>query len=421
VPKDVRVTADELAIQSFDYLGDGELVGFGGHLCIEEHLQQQVAELFAQVCGVVALDRVQHFVGLFQRVFADGPGCLFAIPGATVRSAQAGHDGDGLCEQLISRSGSWVRLRLQGLGFRVHGTTVRDAPEDNARRCRENRINLAAVILIPMLYLTAAAAGLLFGSFLNVCIARLPRHASIAWPGSHCPRCAAPIRAWENVPLVSFVLLRGRCRRCRKPISWRYPLVEAGLAVLFVLCIGRISTIVLVESWVFCFLLLGLFVMDLETFRLPDAFTLPGLGLGLVQTLLPGDGLASQLRLTEHAPFSAPRMPALTGSLVGAAGAAATLLLIRWAYRRLRQRDGMGLGDVKLAAMLGAWLGVTGVALTFMLAVVLAAVAGLAAMAVLRRPAASLRLPFGSFLALGALLCLFMGEPLLRWYFSFWR
>ncbi len=437
LPEDVGVTTDQLAIEPGDHLVNRELPCLGGHLRIEKHLQQQVAELLAKVRGVLPLNGVQHFVGFFKGVLADRQRRLLAIPRAAVRPAQTGHDGDGLCEQLTCRAGNGAR-------FRVHGITVPDAGK---RHCRiaertvprsagsistprveagsENALSLAAVISLPMLYLSALVAGLLFGSFLNVCIARLPRHASVAWPGSHCPHCAAPIRPWDNIPLVSFVLLRGRCRSCRRPISWRYPLVEAALAALFVLCARRFSGaalpgFALLESCVLCFLLLGLFAMDLETFRLPDAFTLPGLALGLLQALLPGGGLAAQLRLTEHAPFALPRIPALTGSLAGAAGAAATLLLIRWMYRLLRRREGMGLGDVKLAALLGAWLGIAGAALTLVLAVVLAAVVGVAAMAVLRRPAASLRLPFGCFLSAGAALCIFMGEPLLRWYFGFW-
>lgn len=255
-----------------------------------------------------------------------------------------------------------------------------------------------------------------------MCIARLPRHQSIAWPGSRCPQCHAPIRAWDNIPLLSFLLLRGACRSCRKRISIRYPLVEAALAGLFLLCALRFHTPApLGESCVLSFLLLGLFVMDLEIFRLPDAFTLPGIALGALQCALPGGGLASELALARNAPYPLPSLPPLVGSALGAAGAAGLLLLIRWLYSVVRKREGMGLGDVKLAALLGAWLGVAGAGLTLMLGVLLAAFAGVLASVALRRPAGALRLPLGSFLCAGGLLTLFTGSYILKWYFSFWR
>ena len=266
----------------------------------------------------------------------------------------------------------------------------------------------------------AIAAGLLLGSFLNVCIARLPRHRSIVWPGSHCPRCSAPIRPWDNLPLVSYGLLRGRCRDCGGRIPIRYPLVEAGLAALFLAAAACFpSPVVLAEAATLCFLLLGLLAMDAETFLLPDSFTLPGLGLGLGQTLLPGGGLAAALRLGSHAPFAAPQWAPWVWSLLGAAGAAGVLLAIRWTYWLVRRREGMGLGDVKLAAMLGAWLGVAGAALSLVLAVL---VAGLAGLVLLRRGERAVgKLPFGSFLCGAALISLFAGEGILTWYFSFWR
>ena len=242
------------------------------------------------------------------------------------------------------------------------------------------------------------------------------------WPGSHCPRCGAPIRPWDNLPLVSFLLLGGRCRRCRQRISWRYPLVEAGLALLFL----RVVTLPLASATaarlaVLCFLLLGLLVMDAETYRLQDAFTLPGTALGILQTGTPGAALAPTLNLLTTAPFPAPHWPAWLGSLAGAAGAAAIFFAIRWTYWLVRRQEGIGLGDIKLAAMLGAWMGLAGAALTLALAVLLAAVAGLAMLAIQRGPAAQLRLPLGSFLCGAGLLTLFRGQDILTWYFHFWR
>ncbi len=266
----------------------------------------------------------------------------------------------------------------------------------------------------------AVVAGLLFGSFLNVCIARLPEHRSIAWPGSRCPRCSAPIRAVDNIPLLSFVLLRGRCRHCRKPISLRYPLVEAGLAALFLLAAVRFPfPWQFAEAAVFCFLLLGLLGMDAETLLLPDSFTLPGIGLGLLQATLTPGGLISTLRLTSGAPIALPHFPPAASSLLGSAGAAASLWLIRWLYRLLRHREGMGLGDVKLGALLGAWLGIAGVALTLVLGTLFASVGGLILLARGKTTVGPLRLPFGSFLCLGGLFVLFAGKSILTWYFHF--
>lgn len=268
----------------------------------------------------------------------------------------------------------------------------------------------------------AIAAGLLLGSFLNVCIARLPQHRSIAWPGSHCPVCKAPIQPIDNIPLLSFLLLRGRCRACHTRISWRYPLVEAGLVALFAFAAIRFEQqpLALIEAAALCFLLLGLLVMDWEIFRLPDSFTLPGIVLGVIQTLLPNGGLISTLRLARTAPMALPHWPPVISSLAGALGGAGLLLLIRLIYRLLRQREGMGLGDVKLAALLGAWLGVAGAGLSLMLAILLGAAVGLLLIARGRQPAGTSRLPFGTFLCTGGLLTLFCGEPILTWYFSFW-
>ena len=275
----------------------------------------------------------------------------------------------------------------------------------------------------------AAGAGLLFGSFLNVCIARLPQHRSIAWPGSHCPRCQAPIRAFDNVPLVSFLLLGGRCRSCRERIAWRYPLTEAALAVLWCACFvefdGTAHPMLLpFEAAAFCFFALGLLGMDLETFLLPDSFTLPGAGLGLISAALPGGGLTSTNLLAAIAPFHVPALSPLAGSVLGLIAAPGVLMLIRVAYRLLRGREGMGLGDVKLAAMLGAWLGFAGVALSLVIGVLLGCVLAVAVVIRARTthvPGKSSRVPLGAALCVGGLVELFRGELLLRWYFNFWR
>jgi leader peptidase (prepilin peptidase)/N-methyltransferase len=276
---------------------------------------------------------------------------------------------------------------------------------------------------VDLPYLIAWAFALLvalfFGSFLNVCISRLPRHESIAWPGSHCPRCVAPIRARDNVPILSFLLLRGLCRDCRRPISPRYPLVEAAYTILVAGCLARFGfTFNAAAASGFCFLILGLLVMDLETMRLPDAFTLPGIALGLIWAF--------------SAPFTANpraslRLPLLHAAHVAlsALGWALILLILRWSYYAIRHRQGLGLGDIKLIAMIGACLGAERTGLVFFLAVLCAALAGILAMLRQRARAepltpGTLQLPLGTFLGLAALYTMFWGTRTLNWYVSFY-
>lgn len=252
--------------------------------------------------------------------------------------------------------------------------------------------------------------GLAFGSFLNVCIARLPRHRSLLRPGSHCPDCSAPIRPIDNIPLLSWLALRGRCRACRHAISWRYPAVEFATAALFLLSFLRLGlTLSGIGMDVLCFLLLGLAVMDAETMRLPDAFTLTGISLGVIYAaLLPADMLAERLL---HA----------GESLLWALVAALVLLIIRWSYQLLRHVEGMGMGDVKLLAMIAAWLGPGPTLLTLVLGTLATALFGVLALLVAPRHRRSLatRLPLGSFLCAAALYTAFAGQPILHWYSKF--
>ena len=279
--------------------------------------------------------------------------------------------------------------------------------------------------------------GLAFGSFLNVCIARLPRHRSIVRPGSACPNCGAQIRAWDNIPLVSFAVLRGRCRHCRWRIPWRYPAVEIATASLFLLAYLRHGlTLAAAGAAVLSFLLLGLAVMDAETMRLPDAFTLPGIALGIIWSglefgftkdwsqavggtavLLGGFGIAVSK------PFAHVKLMvgAMIVSAVWAVCAALLIVLIRWLYYALRHREGMGLGDAKLLAMIAAWLGPALTGLTFVLGAFAAAVFGIALAVRSRRSANPTRLAFGSFLCAAALYALFAGEPIITWYAGFFK
>jgi leader peptidase (prepilin peptidase)/N-methyltransferase len=239
----------------------------------------------------------------------------------------------------------------------------------------------------------AAAYGLVFGSFLNVVVHRLPRGMSLVRPGSHCPACGAPIRWFDNVPVLSFLLLRGRCRACGAPISFRYPLVELASGCLAAAVVARFGlTSQGVEAMLLVMLLLPLGFIDLEHHLLPDVLTLPGIVLGLAGSLV--GGLAAPL-------------DAVIGAVVGAAVPYAVIVV----YRRLRGVEGMGLGDVKLLAMIGAFLGWRGVLLTLGLAATAGALLGLALIG-LGKGRRDTELPFGTFLAGAAAVVLFAGQPL---------
>ena len=300
--------------------------------------------------------------------------------------------------------------------------------------------------------------GLLFGSFLNVCISRLPGHESIMTPGSHCMACGHSIRWYDNVPVLSWMLLRGRCRDCKARISWRYPAVELAVGVWFAIFIsdayeGVVHTwttndtvvtwfaghlIALVGSLILGFLLIGLMVMDWQTQRLPDAFTLTGIGIGFLLVcvqaffLAPGEGdivlnTTHQLRMSSPGSFASQGNVFLTGTealimgrIAAIAGAALILLAVRWGYKALRKRDGMGLGDVKLLAMIAAFLGFGETLLALFAGVLAASVYGIVLLA-RRRASGASRLPLGSFLAAGGLLSALLGPQILAWYMGLLR
>ena len=203
-------------------------------------------------------------------------------------------------------------------------------------------------------------AGLVFGSFLNVCIARIPRDESVVRPRSHCRTCGAPIRWWHNLPVLSFLLLRGRCRDCGSPISLRYPVVELLTGVIFAACYLWFG-----PSWTtlkFCvlgFLLIGLIFMDAETGLLPHEFTYPGIVLGLAFAwVAPGDAGGTWLLLAAfHRHVVSVRALSLLDSTLGALVGAA-FFYVAWAlYYLVRKRHGLGFGDIALIAMTGAFLG----------------------------------------------------------------
>ncbi|TMQ60479.1 MAG: prepilin peptidase [Candidatus Eisenbacteria bacterium] len=246
---------------------------------------------------------------------------------------------------------------------------------------------------------SAFATGLVLGSFLNVVIARLPRGESIVNPASRCPRCKKGILPWDNVPVLSFVFLGGRCRHCRRPISWRYPAVELLSGLLLWLLVQRVETpLLLVPQAAFLLALLAIAWIDLDTQTIPDVVTIPGVGLGLAASLFAPPGLA--------------------GALLGAVCGGASLWLVGALYERSTGVPGMGGGDVKLAAMMGAFLGVGGVFGAIFLASLAGSVFGILLIA---RGKGSRRtaIPFGTFLAPAAIaLCLY-GDSLFRLYRSF--
>jgi leader peptidase (prepilin peptidase)/N-methyltransferase len=253
--------------------------------------------------------------------------------------------------------------------------------------------------MTPLLLVVLAGLGLIVGSFLNVCIARLPAGESVVFPGSRCPSCRAAIAWYDNIPVLSYVLLGGRCRRCRASISVQYPLVELATAVAFVLqgLLLAPDLPLLTVRLVFTAGLIVLFGTDLEVQRLPNVLTLPGVVLGLVASVwLP---------------------PGLVSSVVGAALGAGLLLAIRWAWKRATGVEGMGLGDVKMLAMIGAFLGWRQVWAVLFLASLTGALAG-GVLATVGARSLQSRLPFGTFLAVAAFVASLVGEEVIDWYLA---
>jgi len=264
------------------------------------------------------------------------------------------------------------------------------------------------------------ALGLVIGSFLNVCILRIPREESVVLPPSHCPACNAHIKAYDNIPVLSWLLLRGRCRKCKARISPLYPAVELLTGLLFLACFLTFGLSVEFAKWsVFAALLVVLTITDIRERILPDKVNFLGLGLGLGLSLVtaPIDGMALWLsrRMFDFPPPQ--RVLSLGDAALGAAAASGLLWLVAEGYFRMRGREGMGLGDVKMMAMAGAFLGVQRALLTILLGSLLGSVIGAAVIAIGRK-GADFELPFGTFLGAGALLVVFFGSPALAWYRS---
>ena len=244
--------------------------------------------------------------------------------------------------------------------------------------------------------------GLIVGSFLNVCIYRLPRRESINWPGSHCTACERQLSWYENIPVVSWLVLRGRCRTCRESISISYPLVELTTGLLFAagyLIYGW--TPLLVVRIAFACAMVVLFAIDLRHHILPNVITVPGIVVGFVVSLvLPAPGWKS--------------------SLIGLLAGGGILFAISEAYYRLRGVEGLGMGDVKMLSMIGAFLGWQLMLVTLVLASFAGSVIGVGVIAS-GRGGMKAALPFGTFLAVGALTAAVVGDLIVDWYLGFYR
>ncbi len=260
--------------------------------------------------------------------------------------------------------------------------------------------------------------GLVIGSFLNVCIYRLPRGESVVRPRSRCPSCGVQIRAWDNLPVVSFLLLGGRCRHCRAGISPLYPVVELLTGLLFVACYGAFGATVTGAKWMaFAALLVVLFFSDLRERILPDAVNYTGLAIGFGFSFFSGPGDGTALWLSRKLFAMPPPDPVLAfvDALAGAALGGGLLWLVGEGYFRLRGREGMGLGDVKMMLMVGAFLGVKRTLLAILLGSLGGSVLGLLYILAWRK-GSDYELPFGSFLAGAALVTVFFGTPVIAWY-----
>ncbi len=246
----------------------------------------------------------------------------------------------------------------------------------------------------------AGLFGAVIGSFLNVCIFRLPRGVSVVWPASACGSCKRELRWFENIPIVSWAVLGAKCARCKSPISIQYPIVEAVTAVLFVLVAA--TTPVgpqLAAHLLFVCALIVLFGIDLEHQILPNSITLPGIVIGVL--------------------FSLAGPPGWRASLLGVLLGGGVLYAIAWGYYAVRKEEGLGMGDVKMLAMIGAFLGWQAVLLTLVLASFAGALIGVA-MISLQRGSMKYALPFGTFLAIGAVVALLVGQPIIDWYVGFY-
>jgi leader peptidase (prepilin peptidase)/N-methyltransferase len=284
----------------------------------------------------------------------------------------------------------------------------------------------------------AGLLGLAFGSFLNVCLSRWPEGESIVRPRSHCRSCGRTLAWWENVPLISWIALRGRCRGCNARISLRYLVVELAVGALWAYEFWRstfllggsgaisgsnqpLTAYIYLESslgvMILCWALVGLAALDAEHFWLPNRITLPWIVIGIIfyGVMI---GQSQRFFVVDH---GSSLLIAIGQRLLSAAAAAAIILVTRWLYWLVRRREGVGLGDAKLMAMLAAWLGLPGALLSFVVGVMLGAVVAISLLLVpsVRRDQkrwAQTKLPLGTFLCVGGIVSSLWGEQIIHAY-----
>jgi leader peptidase (prepilin peptidase)/N-methyltransferase len=268
--------------------------------------------------------------------------------------------------------------------------------------------------------LLAFLYGLIIGSFLNVCIYRLPRDLSVVKPRSFCPGCEKPIAWYDNIPVLSYFLLGRKCRHCGAAISFRYPLVELLTGLLFFLIVLALGpNAVAFKLCVLCALLVGLTFSDLDSLILPDELTLGGTAVGILFAwFVPVDDIVARVVLNIAGYHPNPHWASLAESLIGAILPAGFLGLGGWLFEKIRHKEGLGFGDVKMMAMVGAFLGLRAALLTLVVGSIAGSVIGLIYIYATKKDASSYELPFGSFLGFAGILVAFTGAPVIHWYWG---
>jgi leader peptidase (prepilin peptidase) / N-methyltransferase len=274
---------------------------------------------------------------------------------------------------------------------------------------------------LEVIPLGAFLLGLVIGSFLNVCILRIPADKSIVMPASSCPKCGKAIAPYDNIPVLSWLFLGGKCRNCKTKISPMYPAVELLTGFLFLACVLVFGPTVDALKWaVFSALLVVLTITDLRERILPDEVNFFGLGAGLLFSFFTKslDGTALWLA-NRWFDFPPPEVAlSFADAALGAIAGSGLLWLVAEGYFRIRGREGMGLGDVKMMAAVGAFLGLKRTLLTVLMGSLLGSVIGILLISITKK-GRDYELPFGTFLGAGALLVVFFGTPALHWYESF--
>jgi len=257
-----------------------------------------------------------------------------------------------------------------------------------------------------MLELLASLFGLLIGSFLNVCIYRWPRDLSVVRPRSHCISCDRQIAWFDNVPVLSYAMLRGRCRHCAEPIHWRYPLVELLTAVSFAWFVSQYGlSLEAAKYCVFAAMLIGLIFADLDMLILPDQFTVGGFFVGLAFSpfvKVPDSTFAILVDIAGS--HMGPRLASFAEAAFGGIFPAVVLWLLGWLFEKLRHKEGLGFGDVKMIGMIGAFLGIRGALFTVCVGSVLGVVIGLSWIKLTKQDASTYPLPLGTFLGIASLI-----------------